>query len=93
MRVRSAYHLLQVLQGQVGVELGAGDLGMPQDGLDVPQVRLVAEQMRGHGVAETVRADAFPHTAGLGCLLSLIHCRCLIRVQQILHRFVWGFLD
>ena len=53
--MRSAHRFLQILQGQVGVELGAGDLGMPQDGLDVPQVRLVAQQVGGHGVAETVR--------------------------------------
>ena len=29
VRIRAPHRLLQILQGQVGVELGAGDLGMP----------------------------------------------------------------
>ncbi len=36
LRMRSAHRFLQILQGQVGVEFGASDLGIPQDGLDVP---------------------------------------------------------
>ncbi len=35
--MRSAHRFFQILKGQVGVELGAGDLRMSQDGLDVPK--------------------------------------------------------
>ncbi len=49
--MRSAHRFFQILQRQVGVELGAGDLCMSQDGLDVSKVHMVAQEVGGHGVA------------------------------------------
>jgi hypothetical protein len=52
-----SHHFLQVLQGDVSVELGAGDPGMPQDRLNVAKVRAVTEHLGGHR-AKPVRAHA-----------------------------------
>ena len=57
--MRPSYRLLQILQGQVGVELGAGDLRMLQDGLDVSKVRLVAQEVGCHGVVEIDQTRAW----------------------------------
>ena len=51
MRMRPANDLLQVLQPHVGVDLSAGDLRVAEDGLDMAKVRMVQQQMRGHGMA------------------------------------------
>ena len=53
--MRPSHHFLQVLQGDVSVELGAGDPRVAQDGLDVPEVRMVTEHLSGHRVAESMR--------------------------------------
>ena len=50
---------LQILQGQMGVNLGAGQGRVAQDSLDVAEIGLVPEHVRGHGVAKGVGGDPF----------------------------------
>lgn len=63
MRMRPSHHLF--LQRDVGVELGAGDRCVAQDRLDVAQVRVIAEHLRGHRVAESVGGYRLGHAAAL----------------------------
>jgi hypothetical protein len=52
MRVRAPHHFLQVLKGHVRGELGAGDLRVAQDGLDVSSIGVIVKYGSGHGVTE-----------------------------------------
>jgi hypothetical protein len=45
-------HLLQTLTGNVGVNGGGRDIGMPQQHLYGAQVSAVVEQMGGKGMAQ-----------------------------------------
>ena len=49
----------------MGVELGAGDPRVAQDGLDVPEVRMVTEHLSGHRVAESMRRYDLANAARL----------------------------
>ena len=48
---------LKPLLGHMGVDGGGGDVCMPQEHLDRPQVRSVIEQMGGKGVPQGVWGD------------------------------------
>jgi len=60
VRVRSSYHFLQVLKGNVCVDLGASDPRVSQDRLDMPEVRAVTKhvgryRVAGRGCGESAR--------------------------------------
>jgi hypothetical protein len=48
----------QAIGGDVGVDLGRGDIDMAQQGLDDAQVGAAFQQVGGEGVAQDVGADA-----------------------------------
>ena len=58
------HHLGQAVGGDVGVDLGGGDVGVAQQGLDDAQVGAAFQQMGGEGVAQDVGADALWIDAG-----------------------------
>ncbi len=47
----------QVILGDMGVDLGGGDIGMTQQGLDAAQVRAALHQMGGEGMAQHMRTE------------------------------------
>jgi hypothetical protein len=49
---------LQPAQGEMGVDLGGGNIGMAQQGLDSPQIGSVLDHMGGATVTHDVRAGA-----------------------------------
>ncbi len=51
------HHLGQAVGGDVGVDLGGGDVGVAEQGLDNAQVGAAFQQVGGEGVAQDVRAD------------------------------------
>ena len=53
----------QLLQVDVGVFLGRGQAGVPEELLDGAQVGAAAEEVRGEGMAERVGADLLRATA------------------------------
>src|SRR3972149_4521195 len=63
-RVMLPVDLLEPLGRHVRVDLGGGDVGVPEHRLDRPQVRPAREQVAGKGVAQAVRGDP-PPDAGL----------------------------
>ena len=63
MRIRPSHHFLQVLQGDVSVELGAGDPRVAQDRLDMTEVRVIAEQLGSQRVTNDVQAYRLSRTA------------------------------
>lgn len=54
----------QVLARDVGVDLGRGDVGVAEQGLDDPKVRAAFQQVGGEGVAQDVGADLLAVDAG-----------------------------
>ncbi len=75
MRVRSADKFLQVLQPHVGLNLGARDLRVVENRLDVAEIRVVLQQVRGHGVMDGMRSHRLPVAAPpCGPRLDLPHC-------------------
>src|ERR1700679_3268476 len=61
---------LEALDRHVGVDLGGGGRGMAEDLLDAAQVGAALEQVRGGGVADSVRADV---AGGLVLAQPLVH--------------------
>ena len=55
--MKLAVHLAQPLMVQMSVNLGRGDVGMPQHFLDDAQIRPPGQQVRGEAVAQQVRMD------------------------------------
>ena len=51
------HHLAQAVLRHMGVDLGGGDVGVAEQGLDHPQIRAALQQVGGEGVAQDVRAD------------------------------------
>ena len=49
--------LPQALVVDVGINLGGGNIGVPEQFLDHPQVGSVLEEVGGEGVAQEVRVD------------------------------------
>jgi hypothetical protein len=50
MRMHPADNFHQVLQPHVGIDLGARDLRVAGNRMDVAEIRVVPQQVRGHGV-------------------------------------------
>jgi hypothetical protein len=50
-------HLPQAVRGDVGVDLGGGDVGVAEQGLDDAEVCAALQQVGGEGVAQHVGAD------------------------------------
>ena len=50
-------HLGQAVLGDVGVDLGGGDVGVAEQGLDHAQIGPAFQQMGGEGMAQHMRAD------------------------------------
>ena len=48
----------QVILGDMGIDLGRGNVGMAEQSLDDAQISPAFKQMRGEGVAQDVGADA-----------------------------------
>ena len=49
----------QAVAGDMGIDLGCGDVGVTQHALDAAEVCSVFDQMCGEGVADNVGAEAF----------------------------------
>jgi hypothetical protein len=64
-RVVLVDHLAQAVGGDVGVDLGRGDVGVAQQGLDDAQIGAAFQQMGGEGVAQDVGADPGRVDAGV----------------------------
>ena len=62
--------LLDPLAGEVGVELGGRDVGVPEHLLHRAQVAAAGEQVRGEAVAQRVRAHLAVEPRGLGVALD-----------------------
>jgi len=58
-RMRQLVHCLELANGDVGVDPRGGNVGMPEDHLDEPDVRAVLQHVRGQRVPEGV-ATALP---------------------------------
>lgn len=56
--------------GDVGVDLGGGDVGVAEDGLDGAEVGAVHEEVGGEGVAEGVGGDVFGDAGLFGVFLD-----------------------
>ena len=63
MRVRPSQYFLQVLQRDVGGELGAGDSRVAQDRLDMTEVRVITEHLGSQRVTNGVQAYRLSRTA------------------------------
>lgn len=50
--------------GDVGVDLGGGDVGVAEEALDGADVGAVHEEVSGEGVSEGVRGDVFGDAGG-----------------------------
>ena len=59
-----------VFRGKVCVYLGGGDIGMPQQLLDGPEVRSAAEHVSGETMSQRVRCDLTCQTGRFGVLLQ-----------------------
>jgi hypothetical protein len=57
-RVSLAVGFLQALDGNVGVDLGGGNAGVTEQGLDAAEVGAGVEHVGGKGMAQLVGADA-----------------------------------
>ncbi len=60
----------QVGVGDVGVDLGGGDVGMAEHGLDGADVGAVHEEVGGKAVAEGVGGDVFGDAGFFGVELD-----------------------
>lgn len=56
----------EVLVGDVGVDLGGGDVGVAEETLDGAEVGTVHKEVGGEGVAERVGSDVFGDAGGAG---------------------------
>ena len=56
--------------GDVGVDLGGGDVGVAEHGLDGADVGAVHEEVGGEAVAEGVRGDVFGDVGEFGVFLD-----------------------
>src|SRR5689334_23284242 len=63
--VRAPNHLSQMVPRDMGVDLGGGDIGMPQKRLDAAQIRAAFHQMGGEGMAQDMGRDFRRIDAGL----------------------------
>src|SRR5690348_9661602 len=63
-RMRAVVHLGEVLEVEMGVDLGRPDVGMSQKFLDGAEVARGFQQVRGAGVPQQVGIDAFPDALG-----------------------------
>ena len=64
--MEAAVRGLQVVDVEVQVTLGRGETSVPEDFLDVPQVGLVLQKMRGAGVPPDVAGDVLFESRRLG---------------------------
>lgn len=64
--MKSLVDLLQSPVVDVGINLGGGNIGVPEKFLDHPQISSVLEEVGGKGVAQEVRIDVLfePGLAG-----------------------------
>lgn len=62
--------LFEVLVGDVGVDLGGGDVGVAEHGLDGADVGAVHEEVGGEAVAEGVGGDVFGDASEFGVFLD-----------------------
>lgn len=60
-------HFLEMRVGHVGVDLGSGDIAVPQHRLDRAQVGTIHQQVGSERVAQSVRGDMLGDT----CRLSI----------------------
>ena len=58
-RVKLSMNRFQLLLVDMCVNLGRGNVGMAKHFLNNPQIRAIAEQMRGETVAEQMRINVF----------------------------------
>ena len=65
-----AVDILQVVLHHVGVDLGGGDIRMPQHLLNGTEIRSVFQQMDGEGVAQGVGGDILLDAGGLLVVLD-----------------------
>lgn len=63
-------NLAKVRVGDVGVNLGGGDVGVAEHGLDRAEVGAVHEEVSGKRVAESVRGDVFGDAGGFGVVIN-----------------------
>jgi hypothetical protein len=62
MGVRLLVHLPQVLQSHMGVNLGGGQIRMPQQLLHNPDIQALVQEVRGETMPEHVGGDFFADT-------------------------------
>ena len=63
----------QAFLGDVGVDLGGGEGGVPQEGLDASQVGSIVEQVGGEGVSQLVGGDVEGNVGQGEVLLEVGH--------------------
>ena len=56
----------KVLVGDVGVDLGGGNVGVAEHGLNGAEIGAVHEEVGGEGVTEGVRGDVLGDAGGAG---------------------------
>lgn len=61
-----------MFRSKMGVYLGGGDIGMPQQLLDSPEVCAAAEHVSGETVSQRVRCNLTFQTGCLGVLLQYL---------------------
>ena len=59
-----------MLVGEVGVDLGGGDVGVAEEALDGAEVGAIHEEVGGEGVAHGVGGDFFGDAGELGILID-----------------------
>lgn len=60
----------EVLVGDVGVDLGGGDVGVAEHGLDGTDVGAVHEQVGGEAMAKSMRRDVLGNAGCVGVFLD-----------------------
>jgi hypothetical protein len=58
-------YFLEMLIGDMGVDLGGGDRGVSEHRLDAPDIRSIGEEIGSKGVPQRMRVDIFDD-AGFG---------------------------
>ena len=52
-------NLFQTLAGDMGIDLGGGNIGMAQHDLHGPEIGAMFQEMAGKGMAQGMRCDFF----------------------------------
>jgi hypothetical protein len=69
--VRAFIHFSQVLCGEMGINLGGGDIGMSQQFLKLPEIHLATvQQMGSYAVTQHVRRDVGLDSGSLSITLK-----------------------